>query len=271
MAEIKKVSKKALNQMLWRQYPILAYFNYEKQQAGQYCYAMIPVLKELYPEGSDEMKEALIRHNAFFNTSPPMIPFIMGISAAMEEENANSPEEFDQQSINATKAALMGPLAGIGDSLFWGTFRIIGVGIGASMSIAGNPLGPVLYALINIIPATIVRIVGLDIGYKGGRQFLNNIAASGMMNKATEAAKIMGLIVVGYMIASMVSVSTPLTFDLSGSQIVIQDIFDAILPNLLPLAVVFGCYALLQKGVKSNWLIIVLIIAAVVLHMVGIL
>jgi len=271
MAEVKKVSDKALKQMLWRQYPILAYFNYEKQQAGQYCYAMIPVLKELYPEGSKEMKEALIRHNAFFNTSPPLIPFVMGITAAMEEEYANAPDVFDEKSINATKAALMGPLAGIGDSLFWGTFRIIGVGIGAAMAIAGNPLGPILYALINIIPATIVRFWGLDIGYKGGRQFLSNISASGMMNKATEAAKIMGLIVVGYMIASMVSVSTPLQFDLNGSLIVVQDIFDAILPNMLPLATVFGCYALLQKGVKSNWLIIVLIIAGVLLHIIGIL
>ena len=273
MAEIKRISKKAALSCFWRQYPILAYFNYEKQQAGPFCYAMIPALKELYGNDKEKLREALIRHNAFFNTSPPFVPFIQGVVASMEEEYAADQNgSFDPASINNVKAALMGPLAGIGDSLFWGTFRIIGVGIGAAMCIEGNPLGPIIYALINIIPATIVRIYGWKFGYNGGRELLSSVASSGLMDKVTEACKIMGLVVVGYMIASMVTVTCPLVLNFNGIETSIQaDILDAIMPNILPLGITFACYLALQKGVKSNTLIWVLLIAGVLLHIVGLL
>ena len=103
-----------------------------------YMYAMLPVIKKLYRNKEDQAA-AITRHLEIFNTTPAVVPTIMGISAAMEEENANNPA-FDVQSINAVKASLMGPLAGIGDSIFWGTVRIIAAGIGVSIAKDGNLL-----------------------------------------------------------------------------------------------------------------------------------
>lgn len=101
----------------------------------------------------------------------------------------------------------MGPLAGIGDSFFWGTFRVIGAGIGAPLAVAGNVLGPIIYALINVIPSEVVRRVGFKIGYNGGSKFLERISSDGTLQKVTEAARIMGLMVIGAMIPSMVTLT----------------------------------------------------------------
>lgn len=131
----------------------------------------------------------------------------------------------------------MGPLAGIGDSFFWGTFRVIGVGVGAPLAVAGNILGPILYFLINFIPSEIVRRVGFKIGYEGGSEFLTRISEDGTLNKLTEAARIMGLVVIGAMMASMVNVNLVTVLNINGAQVVLQEIFDAICPKILPLGI----------------------------------
>lgn len=192
-----------------------------------------------------------------------MVPFIMGIGIAMEEQNAANPEEFDTGSINAVKASLMGPLAGVGDSFFWGTFRTIGVGVGAPMAVAGNLFGPLFYFLINLIPSTIVRWEGFKIGYKGGTSFLNRVSEDGTLEKAMEAAKIVGLTVIGGMIASMVKFSIPVVLSLGGTEVVVQNILDSILPAALPLLLTLLCYKLLQKNVNGTYIMLAMLVVGV--------
>ena len=113
-----QLSKKELNKVFWRSYQALGCYTYDKQQGISYMRALLPALQKLYPDPED-LKEALIRHNVMFNTTCAFVPFCLGITCAMEEEYANAPEgTFDPQSISSVKIALMGPLAGIGDSFF---------------------------------------------------------------------------------------------------------------------------------------------------------
>ena len=234
---------------------------------------MIPALKKLYKNKKD-ISDALKRHLAIFNTTPAVVSFIAGAAIAMEEKFKKAKdkgEEVDEESINAVKAALMGPLAGIGDSFFWGTFRIIGAGIGTSLAAKGSILGAILFLLIYNVPHLIVRYFGLKIGYKSGVGFLASMNEGGMVAVLTEVAKILGLIVVGSMCASMVTITTPFVFKLNGTKIVLQDIFDGIIKGFLPLGFTFIIYALLEKGMKSTTLLWGILILGIVLSFFGLL
>lgn len=126
MGEEKKLSSKTLKKVFNRHYQLLGCFNYERQMSTGYAWTMMPALRELYKDNPEEMKAAVKRHLEFYNCATTPSPFIIGISCAMEEQNASAePGEYDPSSITSVKAALMGPLAGIGDSFFWGTFRVI--------------------------------------------------------------------------------------------------------------------------------------------------
>lgn len=263
-----KVSNKELRSVFWRSFALQGAFNYERMQNIGYCYSMIPVIKKLYQD-KDSQSKALMRHLEIFNTTPAVVPTIMGITAAMEEENSNNPH-FDEQSINAVKASLMGPLAGIGDSIFWGTLRIIAAGIGVSIAADGNIFGPILFFLLFNIPNFLIRIFGLKLGYQVGVNSLEKIQREGLMDKIMSVATIIGLSVVGGMVATMLSIKTPLQWEVSGAEVIVQDILDKILPNMLPLIFTFALYKLMKK-VSITWLTLGIILFGTVMHFVGIL
>lgn len=173
-----------------------------------YTYAMIPILKKLYKKKED-LSNALMRHLEFFNTTPHIVTMMLGVSAAMEEQNAKD-KNFDPSTINNVKASLMGPLAGLGDSFFWGTLRLIATGVGTSLSLQGSILGPILFLLIFNIPHLIVRYLLTGFGYKMGTGFLQRLQKSGAMGSLTIGAAVLGLMVIGGMSASMISIHVPL-------------------------------------------------------------
>ena len=263
-----KIEKKQLKSVFWRSFALQGAFNYERMQNVGYMYAMLPVIKKLYRNKEDQAA-AITRHMEIFNTTPAVVPTIMGISAAMEEENANNPA-FDVQSINAVKASLMGPLAGIGDSIFWGTVRIIAAGIGVSIAKDGNLFGPLLFLVLYNLPNILVRIFGLKLGYQVGVNSLDRIQKEGLMDKIMAVATIVGLCVVGGMVATMLNITTPLKWNISGAEIVVQDILDQILPKMLPLAFTFGIYKLLKKASITK-ITIGIIIFGIAVHLIGIL
>lgn len=263
-----KIEKKQLKGVFWRSFALQGAFNYERMQNVGYMYAMLPVIKKLYRNKEDQAA-AITRHLEIFNTTPAVVPTIMGISAAMEEENANNPA-FDVQSINAVKASLMGPLAGIGDSIFWGTVRIIAAGIGVSIAKDGNLFGPLLFLVLYNLPNLLVRIFGLKLGYQVGVNSLDRIQKEGLMDKIMAVATIVGLCVVGGMVATMLNITTPLKWNISGAEIVVQDILDQILPKMLPLAFTFGIYKLLKKASITK-ITIGIIIFGIAVHLIGIL
>ena len=128
---LKKVSDKDLRKVFLHSLAIMCSWNYERQMHMGFMYGMAPVLDKLYADDEERKKEAYQRHMEFFNCTPQLTPFIMGLAASMEEQNANSEEgEFQTESISMIKTSLMGPFAGIGDSFFQGTIRIITFGIG---------------------------------------------------------------------------------------------------------------------------------------------
>ena len=266
------MTKEVFKKTFWRTFPLQACFCYERMQNVGFAYQMVPALKKLYPD-KEEASKALKRHLAIFNTTPCVVPFITGASIAMEEKfkkARENGEECDEESINAVKTALMGPLAGIGDSFFWGTLRIIAAGIGASLAAQGSILGAVLFFLMYNIPQLFVRYQGLKLGYKSGVSFLENMSQGGVIALLTEVAKILGLVVVGSMCASMVALSTPLVISMDGADVVIQDIFNSILPNILPLGLTFVIYKLLQKGIKTTTVLWGLILFGIAGSVVGI-
>lgn len=266
----KTIEKKDLMKVFFRSLALQGSWNFERMQALGFAYSMIPIIKKLY-KTKEEISAALKRHLEFFNTAPWVGSFIMGISTAMEEQNATN-ENFNPESVNAVKAGLMGPLAGIGDSFFWGTFRIIAAAIGASLTSKGNPLGILLYILLFGVPHYLVRYNGLFLGYKSGVKYLQNARESGVMQKVTKGASIVGLMAVGAMTATMVEFKTPMVFNISGATVELQGIFDKIVPSLLPLSFTLLVYYLLnKKHVKVVYLLVGIILFGVLGKLIGLL
>lgn len=265
-----ELTKKELKSVFLRSYQALGCYSYDKQQGIPYLRAMIPALEKLYPE-KDKLIEAMKRHNTMFNTTCAFVPFCLGISCAMEEEYANDETgQFDSESIGAVKIALMGPLAGIGDSFFWGTFRLIACGVGAPLAAEGNILGVILYLLINLIPSTLTRYYGFKLGYSGGRQFLTRIQADGTLSKLMDAAKIVAMIVIGGMIPQIVKFPLAFTLELGGGTFILSDVLDGIMPNLMPLVLSIYVYKLIMKGTKPNLIIYGLLVFGIILTLLGI-
>lgn len=242
------ITDKELRSVFWRSFQMEFSWNYERQMNLAFVYAMIPVLKKLYTRKED-LACALKRHLAFFNTTPHIVTLILGITAAMEEKNSQS-KGMDAASVDSVKASLMGPLAGLGDSFFWGTLRLIATGIGTSLALKGSILGPILFLLVFNIPHLAVRFLFTRWGYVLGTGVLQRIQKSGMMESLTYGASIIGLMVVGAMTASMIDITIPITFGTGDAKIHVQDIINDVMPALLPLLSFGVVYWLLGRKVK---------------------
>jgi PTS system mannose-specific IID component len=254
-----ELPKKTIRSLFFRSLALEANFNFETWQNSGFAFAMIPVLKKLYTT-KQSMSAALTRHLQFFNTSPYGSTLILGITAAMEARKSKS-EDFDEESINSVKTGLMGPLAGVFDSLFWGTFKVIAAGVGASLAIKGNVLGPILFLLIFNIPHLVLRYQLTFIGYNTGTRFLQNLAKTNVMDKLTVGSSILGLMVIGAMTATLMNITTPITLGSDDSAATLQSILDQIVPNIIPLGLTFLTFYFVKKNMKPTWLLLGLLVA----------
>jgi fructoselysine/glucoselysine PTS system EIID component len=248
------ISKKVIRKVFFRSLAMEANFNFETWQNTGFAFSIIPVLKKIYTT-KDSMVKALKRHLQFFNTTAHGSTLILGITAAMEEQNSQK-NDFDEESINAVKLGLMGPLAGVFDSFFWGTLKVIAAGVGISLALNGNILGPILFLLIFNIPHIVLRYNLTFIGYNAGNKFLQNLAKSNFMDKLTSGASILGLMVIGAMPAMLMPITTPLKIGTSDSQVAVQSILDQLVPNMLPLALTFLVFYFVKRNVKTTWLLL---------------
>lgn len=267
--EIVTITKKDLMKVFWRSIPFEISWNYVRQMHSGFAYAMGPILEKLY-KTKEERAEALKRHMEFFNITPYFATLVLGIVTAMEEKNAKDPE-FDPASINNVKASLMGPLSGIGDSVFLGTLRIITAGIGVSLAMNGSPLGAVIFLLLYNIPAYILRYMGMMKGYQLGTGLLEKIQKSGLMDKILNMTGILGLMTIGSMTATMVNMKTALTFGSGEAMTELQSVIDSIMPCLLPAGVTFLIYWILGKRVKTTHILLGVIIISIICARFGIL
>lgn len=254
--DIAPTENKMLGKVFRRTLTLSSTYNYERMQGLGYVYTMIPVIDEYYTT-KEEKIEAYQRHFELFNTTPTMGGFITGLTASMEKE-AVADKDFDKSSINAIKISLMGPLAGIGDSIFQGSLRVISLGIGISLAATGNPLGILVHLLIYNIPATFVRYYGVFAGFGLGGKFIKSATESGLLGKITKAATTVGLMTVGAMACTMVKFNIGAVVNMEGTEIVVQDILDSIFPKALPLLLVFLCYKAINKGAKPIVIMVLL-------------
>lgn len=263
--------RKLLKKAFWRSFTLYAAVSPAKQGASGFCYSLMPFINKFYKDDEEGRKQALSRSMSYFNTTIPLSTFIMGLVASMEKENSER-EDFDTNSINAVKSSLMGPLAGIGDSIFWGVLRVIAGGVAVGLGAAGNILAPIVYLLLFNVPAILVKYYGTFLGYKLGSEYIQKIYSSGLMSILTKAASIVGLIMVGGMTASMVTFQSTYELSMKGQSVLdLQAMLDQIFVGIVPLGLTLLCYYLLKKkNISITVLIIGIIILSILLSLLGV-
>ncbi len=197
------LDKKIRRSVMWRSMFLQGSWNYERMQNGGWAYSLIPALKKLYPSG-EEAKEALKRHLEFFNTHPYVAAPIIGVTLALEEERANG-ADIDDAAIQGVKVGMMGPLAGIGDPVFWFTVRPIVGAIAASLATGGSIIAPLFFFVWNAIRIAFLWYTQ-EFGYKSGSAITKDLGG-GLLQTVTKGASILGMFVLGVLIQRWVTIN----------------------------------------------------------------
>lgn len=239
-----KITRKDLWRVFLNHLTLQISWSYERMQALGFAISISPILKKVYKDDNEGLKKALVRHMEFFNTCPNYgATVILGMVAALEEQHA------DPDLIRGIKTGMMGPLAGIGDSLMFAILGPLLISIPASMALSKDFNG----ALVALIITQIIFIGWnffikwklITLGYDQGVNLATN--SEDMMQKVTFGAGILGLTVVGGMIGSIISVSTPITAKFGDYEFVLQTTLDSLFPKLIPVLTVLGVFYLLRN------------------------
>lgn len=266
------LTKKDVTKSFW-----LYYFgceesnSYERLQSLVYCASMIPCLKKLYPNKED-LSEALKRHLVFFNTEGTLGGVIQGISIAMEEESAVE-HTIPGSAITSIKTGLMGPIAGMGDGIVWAVVMPIIYGVFIPYASQGSALGGIAPLILWPGITILIQYFMTQRGYKLGRESISGILQSGVMQSIIFAANVLGLIMMGALSSSYISITTPFTLTMgAGNTLVFQEILDSVVPGILPLVAVFAIYFYMQKkGPRYNVILISIVVISVICALLGIL
>ena len=300
-----KVDKKTRFKVAARSQFLQGSWNYERMQNGGFAFSMIPAIKKLY-KTDEERKAALKRHMEFFNTTPFMASPIFGVTLALEEERANG-GDVDDEAINGVKVGMMGPLAGVGDPVFWFTVRPILGALCASLAMSGNILGPIMFFVVWNLFRWGFMWYTQEFGYKAGSAITDDLSGT-MMQDVTRGASMLGMFVLGSLIQRWVKIdfkpivskvqlqkgayidwnSLPSGHEgvqkalelynngqgqaLSSVKITtMQNVLDQLIPGLAGLLLTFLCMWLLKKKVSPIWIIIGIFIVGILGHVVGLL
>ena len=246
----RKLSRADLMKAFWRYIWLFQCgWNYERMQSVGYAYSILPILKKLHPD-PEEFKEAFLTNLNFFNTNPVVgAPLIIGAHIALEEAGASL------ETTEGLKVGLVGPLAGVGDTLVWALYNSVIFSIGASMALGGSALGPILVILLVFFPYLAVRYWQFTWAYQQGANLVASLGG-GLIARVTEFATLVGLVVVGGFAPSIVkmtiawkpAITTTVQGQAATTTIDIQQQLDAILPFMLPVLITALAYWLLKKG-----------------------
>ena len=301
MAKELKLTKKDRISVWLRSTFLQGSWNYERMQNGGWAFAMIPAIKRLY-KTKEERSAALKRHLEFFNTHPYVASPILGVTLALEEERSNG-TEVDDITIQGVKVGMMGPLAGIGDPVFWFTVRPILGALGASLAINGNILGPIIFFVAwNLIRMAFTWYTQ-EFGYKVGSSITDDLSG-GLLQDITRGASILGMFILGALVNRWVSVSFAPTVSsvklsegayidwsklpegvngikeallqqASGLSLTdvkvttLQNNLDSLIPGLAGLLVTLLCMWLLKKKVSPIVIILGLFATGIIFHFIG--
>ncbi len=222
-----------------------------------FAYQMAPVLRRLYST-KEQLSAALSRHMTFWNTNMHAGAVIPGMVVAMEEEHAEDPERISADTIQGIKVATMGPLAGVGDSIFHATIAPIVLALGTAMVQEGNSFGVFFTSIVLFIIYSGTMWYLLDYGYRFGVNILGQLRAGGLVDKISEGAKIMGLIVAGAMVSKLANMAFAISYTAGAQVIDLQTILDGFMPKIPELALLFIVYGVLKKGVSAAWITLAL-------------
>lgn len=310
MAENKvTLSKQDRIKVWWRHQFLQGSWNYERMQNGGWCYSIIPAIKKLYTNKDDQIA-ALKRHMEFYNTHPYVSAPVMGVTLALEEDRANG-APVDDAAIQGVKVGMMGPLAGVGDPVFWYTVRPLLGALGASLAMSGNIAGPIIF----FVAWNVIRMAFMwytqEFGYQLGTSITKDLSG-GLLGKITEGASILGMFVIGALVERWVSISfapvvssvpldegayiDPSALDalaqsdgvgnavlkalgdqasglaLSPEKVTtLQQNLDSLIPGLAAVGVTLLCCWLLKKKVSPIAIIIGMFIVGIVGHYIGLL
>lgn len=267
-----KIDKKTLKKAMWRDIFTLQWsWNYERMQALGFLWAILPILQKVYKK-SDDLKEAMKRHLQFYNTNPVASPLILGAAIALEEDNAG-------KASSSIKVGLMGPLAGIGDTIQAVLFRPIIAVIAASLAMSGSVAGPLLIFLAGILWMA-VKVPLFWLGYNKSTGLISEVADDGIIDRVTNTATIAGLTVIGGFIPSILKgLVTPLQFartitvdgEAVEKVIKLQDVLNGIVPYLIPTLIVGLAFYLVKRKMSPIKVLLVLVGLAFLTSILGIL
>ncbi|HAU4906222.1 TPA: PTS mannose/fructose/sorbose transporter family subunit IID [Aeromonas hydrophila] len=252
-----ELTKQDINRFAWRSLLLQASFNYERMQASGWLYGLLPALQKIHTNPKD-LSRAMKGHMGFFNTHPFLVTFVMGIVLAMERSKQNV------NSIQSTKIAVGAPLGGIGDAMFWLTLLPICGGIGADLALQGSIMGAVVFFLLFNLVHFGLRFGLAHYAYHMGVAAIPLIKAN--TRKVGHAASIVGMTVIGALVATYVRLGTTLEITAGDAVVKLQaDVLDKLMPAFLPLLYTLAMYGLIRRG----WSPLRLIVITVVLGIVG--
>lgn len=288
---------------------IQANWNYERMHNVGYAFTMNPLIRTLYKNKEDQIQAAQ-RHLEFVNTHPYLYGPINGVVIALEEERANGTDISDE-AINGVKIGMMGPLAGIGDPVFWGTLRPVIGAFAASMALSQSILGPIIFFVAwNVIRWAFIWYTQ-ELGYRSGTEITKDLGG-GILQKITTGASILGMFVMGVLVPRWTSMNFPLVISeiendpasivdfqglvdqannnavtvekfkevllgiASGQNVnettvqTLGEIFNQLIPGLMPLLLTFFAMYLLRKNVKSLYIILFIFVLGIAMYALGI-
>lgn len=248
-----------------------ACYNYERMMGIGFLHAMTPAFRKLYKDNKDLRIEAMQRHTSFFNCEPCLGSSIVGLVMAMEEQKALG-AELDNDAITSIKTGLMGPLSGIGDTLIQGVILPLLIAFAVDFAKGGNWVIPLVFSLVMAIIVFGISRFGFLLGYRKGSDAILSMLENGVIKRLISAASIMGCMVLGALVVNFVTMKCGISIpQAEGSFSVQEQLFDAILPSMLPLLLTLGCYKLLKAGKSSVLVMLVIIAIGVIGGLTGIL
>jgi PTS system mannose-specific IID component len=238
-------------------------FNYERFQNMGLWWTLRPFLDRIHRD-RDERAAAYKRHLAYFNTHPWIVGPILGVIVGMERRRAEGAEGIDDEAINSVKVGMMAPLAGIGDSLLFGTVRPILGGVCATLAVDGNIAGPIIFFVALLALQVASRVYGTSLGYRQGTRFFERLDPEAI-DRVKAGATMVGLAVTGALVATLLTVSTPLAYHKGHETLKVQDSLDQVLPAMLPLAATLIVFWLVRRRVSA----VVVLLGVTVVGLVG--
>lgn len=266
----KKLTKKDLNKCWWIwELTSEMCLSYERLMSLGFCHAMVPIMKKLYGDDKKELSKGLTRHMSFFNTENQFGALIPGMVASIEEERANGAPYSDEM-IDSLKVGLMGPLAGIGDTVTQGLVKTILLAICVDMGLKGNIVAPLIFFVLYTAYILGMGRFMFNTGYRLGRNAFSSVKDSNLIRKLTDCMSVLGMTVAGCMISNYVGIETGLAFNFGETQVILQDILNEIMPGLLSVAGVFILYGLTKKNVSVIKIIVGIAIVGILGAVIGV-